>query len=255
MAQEAPEIDPISVDAPASEAPSHPDHLEPIPGYDPDGDDQAVFRSLLGIELAAAWMVAKPSSSPEYAVILRHSTKSGSPFDQRPESQRWVLEYVEAKRQIGRWRDPEERATGLDCNVTKDLKKKSVEITPEFAAAILSALESVLRKTRYSEDFYWELDGSTYQFYCQYGLFGQIQAPSTGLPRMITDLGLELCAVAKADEKDRKKHTEKSLKLTSAIRTAATKPEQDGADQHAAAPEAKSEGTEKTKPESEVRSQ
>jgi len=134
-----------------------------------------------------------------------------------------VLDYVEAKKQIWRWKDFEGGRMELDIHVTKDLNKKSVEIAPEFADAILGAWDSVLRKTRYPEADYRGLDGATYQFYCRYGLFGEIWTPSTGLPRMITDLGHELCAVAKADEKDRKKHTEKSLELASAIRTATKK--------------------------------
>ncbi len=228
--------DPFSPDAPAVEAPSNPDQLEPIPAYDPDGYDQAVYRSLLGAEDADAWMIGKPSFSPEYAVILRHFNITDDPFDRKMESQRWVLEYVEAKKQIWRWKDLEGGRMELDIEVTRDLNEKSVEVAPEFAAAILSAWESVLRKTRYPEVDYRGLDGATYQFYSRYGLFGEIWTPSTGLPRMITDLGHELCAVAKADEKDRKKHTEKSLKLASAIRTATKKPEQNAAGQPATRP-------------------
>jgi hypothetical protein len=50
---------------------SSPNHLVPIPAYDQDGYDQAVFHALIGGGLPKLWMVCKPSFSPEYAVILR----------------------------------------------------------------------------------------------------------------------------------------------------------------------------------------
>lgn len=240
--EEAPKIDPVSVDLPASEAPN-PNHLEPIPAYDPNGYDQAVYRSLLGVEASDAWMIGKPSFSPEYAVILRHSRKVDDPFDVKIESQRWVLEYVEAKKQIWQWKELdggrlvegrrsfEGKDLELHIRVTEDLNKWSVEITPEMAEAILSAWEAVVERTRYSDDSYRGMDGITYQFYCRYGLFGEIWTPSTGVPRMLTELGHELCALVKADTRDRKTHIETSLRLANAILSSTTKPEQVADDQ------------------------
>jgi len=252
------EINPFSVDAPAPEPPSNPDHLEPIPAYDPDGYDQAVFRSLLGNQRAELWMIGKPSFSPEYVVILRHIQKfaeSDDGFDRTVESEKWVVEYVEAKKQIWRWKDLEGGMMELDIKVTKDLNRKSTEVSKEFAHIMHSAWESVLKKTRYPDADYRGLDGATYQFYSDYGLFGEIWTPFTGTPRMITDLGHKLGEVAKADKKDRDRLLEECLKLAKELRTRTIKPEQDGAGQPVTAPELKRDGNEKPKPESEGRSQ
>ena len=232
------EIYPFSVDAPAP--PSNPDHLEPIPAYDPDGYDQAVFQSLLGDNTAELWMIGKPSFSPEYAVILRHIQKfaeSDDVFDRKVESERWVVEYVEAKKQIWQWKDLEAGRMELDIKITKALNRKSTKVSKEFAHIMHSSWESVLKKTRYPDTNYRGLDGATYQFYSDYGLFGEVWTPFMGTPRMITDLGHKLGEVAKADKKDRDRLLEECLNLAKELQTRTTKPEQGGADQPATATE------------------
>lgn len=228
-AQEEAEIDPFSAETPVSEQPSNPDHLEPIPPYEFDGYSQAVFQSLVeNNESVEAWMIVMPSFSPEYAVILRHLMKFSEPddpFDRKLESERWVVESVEARKQIWRWKEIEGGGMKLDIKVTKELNRKRAEVTGEFAAAILSAWESVLRETRYPEMDHHGLDGTTYQFYRDHGLFGEIWSPTTGPPRVLAELGHELGEVAQAAEGNRGKHMEKCLKLAQELRASPAKSE------------------------------
>jgi hypothetical protein len=52
---------------------ANPNHLEPIPAYDPDGYNQAVFQSFIGKRrLVELWMIERPSFAMERAVSLDH---------------------------------------------------------------------------------------------------------------------------------------------------------------------------------------
>ncbi|MBB5353472.1 hypothetical protein HNR46_003733 [Haloferula luteola] len=219
---ESPDSDPFAVDAKYSEPPSNPNHLEPLPAYDPDGYDQAVFRSLIGDDPGELWMIGKPSFCPEYAVIIRHEVvyaKSDDPFDRRIESEKWIVERAEAKKQIWQWKELEEGRSVLDIKVTKDVVRSRAEITKEFASQMFSAWQSVLQRTRYPDEDYRGLDGATFQFYCHYNLFGEVWTPQTGLPRMLTDLGFQLAEVATATDEDRPGAIAKSVEIANKIST------------------------------------
>ncbi len=217
---EPPGFDPFAVDVNRLEAPSNPNHLEPMPAYDPDGYDQAVFRSLVGDDLGELWMIVKPSFNPEYAVIVRHEieyAKSDDPFDRRIESEKWVVERAEAKKQIWQWKDIGGGRSVLDIKVTKDVIRSRVEITKEFASQMFSAWQSVLRSTRYPDEDYRGLDGATFQFYCHHNLFGEVWTPRTGLPRMLTDLGFQLAEVATATDEGRPDSIAKCVEIAKKI--------------------------------------
>jgi len=211
FADEHKDVDPFSADAPVVERPPGPNHLEPIPAYDPDGYDQAVYKSLLGKEPGEIWMVVRPSFSPEYAVTIRHEityaprSESGSPFvDRTIESQKWIVEYAKAKKQISHWKELGGGRAVLDIKTTKDVSRCRAEITGEFALSMIDAWRSVLLQTHYpSETNDGGLDGVTFQFYCNPNLFGQTWSPSSGVPLRITNLGQKLGEVAKADTKSR----------------------------------------------------
>ena len=200
------DLDPFAVDAPAVEMPRNPNHLEPIPAYDPDGYDQAVFQSLIGEDAAELWMVGKASFSPEYAVIIRREltfAKSDDISNRKIESEKWIVEYVEAKKQIWQMKDIGGGRSMLDIRVTKDVMRHRAEVSEEFSALMVGAWRSVLRKTRYAETDYQGLDGATFQFYCHYHFFGEIWSPDSGLPNLLTELGHKLADVAKAEVQER----------------------------------------------------
>lgn len=236
-----PEGDPFAVDAPAADIPRNPNHLEPIPAYDPDGYDQAVFRSLIGEDPGELWMVGKASFSPEYAVIIRHEityAKSDDPFDRKIESEKWIVEYAEAKKQIWRWKEIGGGRSVLDIKVTKDVVRHRAEVSKEFSTTMFDAWHSVLRKTRYPDTDYRGLDGATFQFYC-HNLFGEIWTPNSGLPSMLTDLGQKLAEVAKAEAHNRSKLVAECTVLAKRIKSETQKPEQDGGGQPATRSESK----------------
>ncbi len=153
--------------------------------------------------LAELWMVVKPSFLPEFGVILRRQrdfAESDDPFSDEVVAEKWLLELVEAKEQIWKWKRLDESTMALDIRVTNELNKKSLEVTKEFAVAVCAAWESVLRKTRYPERGYRGLDGTTYQFYRSPELHGEIWSPTEGLPSMLTDLGSKLVELARAEK-------------------------------------------------------
>ena len=251
------DYDPFAVVAKDPEPPSNPNHLEPMAAYDPDGYDQAVFQSLIGKELGELWMIGRPSFGPEYAVILRHQVTYANPdepFDRTISSEKWIVERVEAKKQIWRWKDLEGGRMELDIQVTKDVIRQSSEVSKEFASMMIAAWESILRRTRYPDEEYRGLDGVTFQFYCHYNLFGEVWTPRTGLPNMLTDLGHRLADLAKADDQARPKLVAECVEIAEKITAETQKPEQD-AEQPATASKLKPEGEKTTKPESEGRSQ
>lgn len=254
-AEESALIDPFSADAPVFIPPPGPDHLLPIPAYHPFGYDLAVFQSLVGYQSAELWMIGRPSFGPEYAVILRCIQKfadSENIFNRKVESEKWVVEYVEAKKQIWRFKDREEGGMELDIKVTKELNRNSIEVSNGFADAMHSAWESVLKRTRYPDADYKGLDGITYQFYCRDELFGEIWSPHTGTPRMIADLGHKLGEAAKADKKVQAKLLKECLKLAEGLLARTSKLDQrGGADQPATVPESKLDGDSKLQLEPE----
>jgi hypothetical protein len=245
---ELPEPDPFAVDAPHAEPPSNPNHLEPVPAYAPDGYDQAVFRSLIGDDPGELWMVGKPSFSPEYAIIIRHEIKyrkSDDPFEHKIQSEKWIVEHTEAKKQIWKMKKVggDRLVSGfhvtysvMDIHVTKDVIRHRAEVTEEFSSLMFDAWNSVLRKTRYTDIDYRGLDGSTFQFYCHGNLFGEIWSPESGLPSMLTELGRKLAEVARAEAKDRSKLLAECVGLAKNIKAETQKAEQLGAGQQATKP-------------------
>jgi hypothetical protein len=188
---------------------ANPNHLEPIPPYDPMGIgyDQAVFTSLIGKSWASLWMIERPSFSGEYAVILRCKVEY-DPNDVRPAQMRkvkreqWFIEHVTPEEKIWRWKPMGEERGTLDIRPTEDVETHYTYITEDFAKALQEAWLSVLELTRYAERGLPGLDGTTLQFYCG-GCFGQTRSPSTGLPSMLADLGRKLRALALSDENGR----------------------------------------------------
>ena len=225
---ESPDSDPFAVDSKHPESPSNPNHLVPLPAYDPDGYDQAVFQSLIGDDPGELWMIGKPSFDPEWAVILRHEVeyaKSDDPFGREIESEKWVVERVEPKKQIWQWKEIEGGRSVLDIQVTKDVVRHRTEVTKEFASQIFSAWEAVLRRTRYPAEDYRGFDGATYEFYCRYNLFGEVWNPRTGLPRMLNELGLHLADVATTTDEGRRNAIAKCVEAAKEITAESQEPE------------------------------
>lgn len=210
---------------------ANPNHLEPIPPYDyldmdatSDEYRQAVFTSLIGRGwLPSLWMIEKPSSSREYAVVVWRSSEH-DPNDTHPREikrRQWVIEYVAPKEKIWRYKpvgdgreSPDTRPTKnverrpvpitLDIRPTKDVERHRVPITAEFAKVVQEAWLSTLQLTRYAEGGKRGLgfDGTTLEFCCG-DLFGQTWSPTTGLPAMLAGLGRKLSAIALSDDKNR----------------------------------------------------
>lgn len=200
--------------------PRDPDHLEPLRGYDPDGYSQAVFESLIGYDLGELWMVSLPSFRPESAVVLRHVVTYSDPTKPSSRtitSEEWVIERVQVEKQIWRWKELEGGRMQLDIEATKDVIRQRATVSKEFALQMVAVWESVLRRTRYKDQDSGVLDGVTYQFYCRHNFFGEVANPRAGLPKMLTELGLRLADLAKADNKVHPKLTAECIDLAEKI--------------------------------------
>lgn len=176
---------------------ANPDHLEPIPAYDPDGYNQAVFESLIGQRRPELWMIVKPSFSPEFAVLLFCHEESGTSSEP---TKKWEVEVVGPKAQIWRWKEVDERTSVLDIHATDDLTVKTAPISAELAAKISAAWRAALLQTRYPKQDQSGVDGVTYEFYCDYNLFGQTWSPEGGVPFLLTELGSALVRIANQKE-------------------------------------------------------
>ncbi len=202
-----------------------PNHLEPGGGY-----DQVTYEALMGKHrLPELWMIERPSFLPLCAVIVDHEVeyyprKSGSTADLQVKRERWVLEYVVARKRVWKQKRVNAYTSVPDINPTLDFKRYNTTVTKEFADAMHEAWLSVLKLTRYpEEDFGMGVDGTTFDFYCRPEYFGHTWSPKSGLPKMLVDLGHKLAKLAQADEKSReplqKEAVELARKITQEART------------------------------------
>jgi len=169
-------------------------HLTPITAYNDDGYDQAVFKSLIGNVDAEMWMIVRPSFSAEYAIILYHEVEYKKKDGEIPSSpkitkEEWVLEKVEAKDKIFAWKDIGNRKSVLDIHPTKDLIKKKAIIKRGELDLVSKAWKAAIRGTRYPDSVHPGLDGTTYQFYSKYDLFGETWSPNDGIPKKLVESG------------------------------------------------------------------
>jgi hypothetical protein len=185
----------------------NPNHLEPIPPFDSDGYDEAVFHALIGGGSPQLWMICQPSFLPEYAVILR-----SEPFNLKAdhlaspdEPQKWILEIATASKPIWHWKEYPPGHTGaveLDLQRDVPVERKRLEIPEPAAKAFTRAWDAVLRLTRYPDADYRGADGVTYQFYSHYNHFGEIWTPQTGLPADLTALAHRLIKLVDSSPKE-----------------------------------------------------
>jgi hypothetical protein len=188
---------------------ANPNHLLPVPAYDSDGYSQAVFESLIGNLRPEIWMVVRPSFEEEYAIILyrdiEYEEASGViTYPRKMIRDDWRLSKVMAKKKIWAWKEIGGGQSELDIKPTKDVAKHSIIVNKKDYEKVVLAWKSALKTTRYPINKNLGLDGTTYQFYAHYQLFGQTWSPKEGLPLMLVNLGSTLEEIIKAKENDRR---------------------------------------------------
>jgi hypothetical protein len=202
---------------------ANPNHLEPIAPYDPDGYNQAVFKSLVGKRpFVTLWMIEQPSFSPECAVLLGRgadfdpNASYRSPIRQVARDQ-WMIEYVVAKKQIWRYGRADVNMPVPCFKLTEEVERYRTTVTKDFAETMLAAWRSVLKTTRYPDERWPGADGTTFQFYCGYEYFGKTWSPDSGLPAMLVDLGHKLGELARPGAKNKKSLQRQALDLARKI--------------------------------------
>jgi len=184
---------------------ANPNHLLPVPAYDSDGYDQAVFKSLIGNVRPEIWMVVRPSFEEEYAIVLYRDieyeeAKGDMTYPRKAIRDEWLLSKISATQKIWAWKDIGEGRSILDIKPTDDVVKDSIAVNKADYEKIISAWKVALKTTRYPDSKNMGLDGTTYQFYAHYNLFGQTWSPKEGLPLNIVNLGAALEDIIKTKE-------------------------------------------------------
>ena len=153
----------------------HLTHLTPIPAYNADGYDQAVFRSLIGESHPALWAILIGNIGPEFAVLLKEDDANADATS--PNQKKWFLETAWAAEKIRLHRDT-------------SVKRHTLEIEKPLALDLQKAFEVVLRQTRYPpEPESWSVaDGGTSKFYFRPDLFGETRNPQFGVPAGLEEL-------------------------------------------------------------------
>ncbi len=156
-------------------------------------------------------MIAKPSFSPEYAVIL------GRVWDKNISKKviRYELKWVRAKRQI--WHMKQIKGTNsyqIDPLKNPGVDQKTIEFPAYAALEISKAWSRIIRQSRYPSEPIVGLDGAIYEFYSHFNLFGQTWSPESGAPALMVDLGEALIAYVRSKEGDRAESLSQCLELS-----------------------------------------
>jgi len=172
------------------------DYLVPI---DPFAGlyNQAVYESLIGETNSELWMITRPSFSPEQAIILESETIEDK-NKHTITSQKWFLKEVLANEIIIK--------DISDIKKTDNVSTKRIEIKKSQYENIIKAWTAAVRKTRYPEKSNRGFDGTTYQFYASYNLYGETWSPEQGIAYNLVGLGQLLIAIV-----NQPKNTEKLL--------------------------------------------
>ncbi len=181
-----------------------PNHLLPLQSDDPYSYHRATAMSLVGRQRALLWMIAYPSFSPEYAVVIRQieaaTNNVGSAEDKLLEQGQWIVEYVEVKNKI--WGNSGQILS--DAEVSENVKRWQVPVTEDFAMNIREAWVRVLKLTRPpTRRGLSGKDGTTFEFYAYPNLSGQTWSPTTVLPKNFVKLGHRLRDLAWSLPEDR----------------------------------------------------
>jgi hypothetical protein len=151
-------------------------------------------------------MIELPSFSWPCAVILRHEFEYDPDDDRldparRVRREQWLIEHAVLK--TWKLKTLDDGSKTLDIKPAEDVETHRTSVTKDFAEAVRRAWLSTLQLTRYAEDRRQGLDGTTFEFYCDYNYFGETWSPKTGLPAMLVDLSGKLRAIAQSDEKSK----------------------------------------------------
>ncbi len=198
-----------------------PNYLVAVRPGDPYGYTRAVVTSLIGKQRTLLWMVAQPSFSPEYAVVLKqteYEQDSAAPLTNRQAKRRqWVIEYAVAEEKIWQSREIGGGLSEPDIKPTEDVSRHQVVVTRDFAMKIRDAWLGVLKLTKHPHKPSLGIDGITFLFYCHCNFVGEIWTPRIGLPAELFELGRKLGEVARSGESDREVLKEQCLDLAASI--------------------------------------
>ncbi len=195
--------------APSSPSDHTPEYLEPVRPYCGilGGYTNLVFRALIGDRYPEAWMIARPSFQPEYAVLLRKGDlkdSTGVHYD---------VEYAVAEQEVWHWKDAGDGTKTLDPRENVVVSRQVARLPDELATSVLDTWKAVILKTRYVEKDWIGLDGVTYEFYSSPDFYGQTWSPDSGIPKMMVDCGELLIEYAKGSDSDRPKITDQIREL------------------------------------------
>ena len=193
---------------------TEPDHLVPVPAYEHDDYGNSVFHTLIKQRLPELYMIVRPSFSVEYAVSIGSIWSEGFPKKRL----RYEIEYTEAKRPIWNWKQlPGGRTSVLDIKRDTPINSVKFEIPQQAAEQLIAAWKHVLYETKYPRNPTLGCDGTTYEFYAHYNLFGSTWSPGSGSPLLMVELGDALVEYARSEPQTRQQILPKCIELAKKV--------------------------------------
>lgn len=178
-----------------------PDHLEPIVDwvFNDCPYDSLVRTILVADSSPIAAMVVKSSFVPEYALIMRKSSPTGSKVTS------YEIELAEASQPIWNHRETENGSWVTDCRRDVPINRTVVAIDSALLADLIETWNEVLFRTSKSEDLDLVADGVVYDFMIHRGPSGSTHSPQAGLPHLMVESGQALLDYVKSEEGKRQR--------------------------------------------------
>lgn len=189
-----------------------PEPLKPLPLI-LNNYNSAIFNSLLSKTTPRLWMIAFPSRTSAYAIILDEKIdyEEGEPGDYEVKSRQHYLKFTLLKNKPRR-SHPFDHNQTYNIDLTKEIERYEIPIKGDFAKIIEDAWLRTLKETRYTDKCIMTLDGPTYIFHydqeCRQDFYGM-----TVQTTELVELGLKLGSLAKSEEKERNSLLKECMKL------------------------------------------
>ena len=190
-----------------------PDHLEPIVDwvFNDCPYDSLVRTMLVADSNPIAAMIVKPSFLPEYALIMRKSSPTGSKVAS------YEIELAQASKPIWHHKELEDGSSVTDCRRDVLINRTVLAIDSAVLADLIETWNEVLFRTSKSEDLDRVLDGIVYDFMIHRGPSGCTHSPQTGLPHLMVECGQTLLDYVKSEEGKRQRSLQRIQEVVAMI--------------------------------------
>lgn len=162
-----------------------PDYLEPIvaQGGDSDGYHELVRTTLLADRKPELWMIARPSFSLEYALMLTRADARDS-----SSSGHYEIVYAVVAQKIWHWKEVGSGHVMLDLRRNVQVIRKGSIVPDSAAESFRRTWVTMLSQVQASKEGTIGMDGVDYEFFASPNLFGKTWSPGQGAPGKLVEL-------------------------------------------------------------------